>query len=47
MCTMQGNYDAYVRVRAELEENQMKKYQWEQDQMKHMKVSESVGDEMK
>ena len=45
MCTMQGNYDAYVRVRAELEENQMKKYQWEQDQTKHMKMSESLGDE--
>ena len=42
---LQGNYDVYVRVRAELEENQMKKYQWEQDQMKHMKVSESLGDE--
>ena len=40
-----GNYDAYVRVRAELEENQMKKYQWEQDQTKHMKMSESLGDE--
>ena len=39
VCTVQGNYDAYIRVRAELEENQMKKYQWEQDQMKHMKVS--------
>ncbi|XP_065897245.1 ATP-binding cassette sub-family F member 2-like [Dysidea avara] len=32
-----GNYDAYVRTRAELEENQMKRYQWEQDQMQHMK----------
>ena len=37
ICT-QGNYDAYVRTRAELEENQMKRYQWEQDQMQHMKV---------
>ena len=27
-----GNYDSYVRTRAELEENQMKQYQWEQDQ---------------
>lgn len=35
---IQGNYDAYVRTRAELEENQMKRYQWEQDQMQHMKV---------
>ncbi|TMW57394.1 hypothetical protein Poli38472_003319 [Pythium oligandrum] len=32
-----GNYDMYVKTRAEREENQMKKYQWEQDQIKHMK----------
>lgn len=32
-----GNYDAYVRTRASLEENQMKRYQWEQDQIAHMK----------
>jgi len=32
-----GNYDAYVRARAEKEENQMKQYAWEQDQIKHMK----------
>merc|ERR1712176_113511 len=32
-----GNYDAYVKTRSELEENQMKRYQWEQDQIKHMK----------
>jgi ATP-binding cassette subfamily F protein 2 len=33
----QGNYDAYVRTRFELEENQMKRYKWEQDQISHMK----------
>merc|ERR1712038_1361768 len=32
-----GNYDAFVRTRAELDENQEKKYQWEQDQIAHMK----------
>jgi len=32
-----GNYDAYIRTRAELEENQMKRYQKEQDQINHMK----------
>lgn len=32
-----GNYDAYIRNRAELEENQMKKYKWEQEQIKDMK----------
>ncbi|KAK9809880.1 hypothetical protein WJX72_000914 [[Myrmecia] bisecta] len=32
-----GNYDAYVRTRAELEENQMKKFNWEQDQIANMK----------
>ena len=32
-----GNYDAFVRTRAELLENQEKKYQWEQDQIAHMK----------
>jgi ATP-binding cassette subfamily F protein 2 len=32
-----GNYDAYVRTRFELEENQMKRYKWEQDQISHMK----------
>ena len=35
---LKGNYDAYVKTRAELEENQMKRYQWEKDQMQHMKV---------
>ncbi|CAD7701419.1 unnamed protein product [Ostreobium quekettii] len=32
-----GNYDAYVQTRKELEENQMKQYKWEQDQISHMK----------
>lgn len=32
-----GNYDSYVKTRAELEENQMKQYSREQDQIKHMK----------
>ncbi|XP_047482406.1 ATP-binding cassette sub-family F member 2-like [Penaeus chinensis] len=32
-----GNYDAFVRTRVEQLENQMKQYQWEQDQIAHMK----------
>lgn len=32
-----GNYDAFVRVRVEQLENQVKQYQWEQDQIAHMK----------
>lgn len=32
-----GNYDAYVRTRRELEENQMKAYKKEQEQIKSMK----------
>lgn len=32
-----GNYDTYVQTREEQEENQMKKYQWEQDQIANMK----------
>lgn len=32
-----GNYDSYVQTRLELEENQMKQYRWEQDQVKNMK----------
>ncbi|XP_035825786.1 ATP-binding cassette sub-family F member 2 [Aplysia californica] len=32
-----GNYDSYVQTRFELEENQMKRYKWEQDQIAHMK----------
>lgn len=38
-----GNYDQYVQTRAELEENQMKKYKWEQDQISHMKVGAAAG----
>lgn len=33
-----GNYDQYVKTRQELEENQMKRFNWEQDQIAHMKV---------
>ena len=36
-----GNYDAFVRTRLELLENQAKRYQWEQDQIAHMKVIET------
>jgi len=32
-----GNYDTYVKTRSELEENQMKKFKWEQEQIAHMK----------
>merc|ERR1712136_494675 len=32
-----GNYDTFCRTRAELQENQMKQYKWEQDQIAHMK----------
>ncbi|XP_040577820.2 ATP-binding cassette sub-family F member 2 [Lepeophtheirus salmonis] len=32
-----GNYDAFIRTRVELLENQAKRYQWEQDQIAHMK----------
>jgi len=32
-----GNYDQYVQTRMEQEENQMKKFRWEQDQIAHMK----------
>lgn len=34
-----GNYEAFVRTRMELLENQMKQYNWEQDQISHMKVT--------
>lgn len=36
-----GNYDAFIRTRLELLENQAKRYQWEQDQIAHMKVEAS------
>ncbi|GFX09996.1 ATP-binding cassette sub-family F member 2 [Trichonephila clavipes] len=32
-----GNYDTFVRTRMELLENQMKRYNWEQSQIAHMK----------
>jgi ATP-binding cassette subfamily F protein 2 len=32
-----GNYDAFVKTRMELLESQAKKYDWEQDQIAHMK----------
>lgn len=37
LCDSAGNYDTYVRTRKELEENQMKKYKWEQEQIANMK----------
>ena len=37
--SLKGNYDSYVKTREEIEENQMKQYAREQDQIKHMKVS--------
>ncbi len=32
-----GNYDTYLNTRAEMEDAQMKKHKWEQDQISHMK----------
>eukprot|EP00897_Mesotaenium_endlicherianum_P010884 jgi/Mesen1/9824/ME000007S09886 len=32
-----GNYDQYIQTRTELEENQMKQYRWEQEQISGMK----------
>jgi len=32
-----GNYDSYMKTRAEKEENQMKQFAWEQEQIKNMK----------
>jgi ATP-binding cassette subfamily F protein 2 len=32
-----GNYDQFVKTKAEKEENQLKQYKWEQDQIKSMK----------
>lgn len=32
-----GNYDQFVKTKGEKEENQMKQYNWEQDQIKSMK----------
>lgn len=33
-----GNYDAFIKTRDELLENQAKRYNWEQSQIAHMKV---------
>lgn len=38
-----GNYDQYVKTREELEENQMKRFNWEQDQIAHMKVNKGLS----
>eukprot|EP00956_Cyclotella_meneghiniana_P014220 scaffold21250_cov70-Cyclotella_meneghiniana.AAC.1 len=32
-----GNFDQFVKTKSELEENQMKQYNWEQEQIKSMK----------
>lgn len=32
-----GNYDQFIKTKTEKEENQMKQYAWEQDQIKSMK----------
>jgi len=32
-----GNFDTFCKARSEKEENQMKQYNWEQDQISHMK----------
>jgi len=32
-----GNYDTFMRTKSELDESQMKQYNWEQDQIAHMK----------
>jgi ATP-binding cassette subfamily F protein 2 len=32
-----GNYDSFMQTRMELDENQGKRYRWEQDQIAHMK----------
>ena len=32
-----GNYDSYVKTRADREIEQQKKYEWEQEQIRHMK----------
>merc|ERR1719367_538635 len=32
-----GNYDTFIKTKQEQMENQMKQYQWEQDQIAHMK----------
>lgn len=38
LVTYDGNYDQFVKTKSEKEENQMKQYKWEQDQIKSMKA---------
>jgi len=33
-----GNYDSFVQTKAEMDENQQKRYKKEQDEIAHMKV---------
>lgn len=33
-----GNFDQYIKTKSEVEENQMKQYNWEQEQIQHMKT---------
>ena len=47
MALFQRNYDQYIKTREELEENQMKRFNWEQDQMAHMKVMVDLSEPMK
>lgn len=37
LVTYDGNYDQFVKTKSEKEENQMKQYKWEQEQIKSMK----------
>lgn len=37
LVTYDGNYDQFIKTKTEKEENQMKQYKWEQEQIKNMK----------
>lgn len=37
LVTYDGNYDQFIKTKTEKEENQMKQYKWEQEQIKSMK----------
>jgi len=37
LVTYDGNYDQFMKTKTEKEENQMKQYKWEQEQIKSMK----------
>ena len=37
LITYDGNYDQLIKTKSEQEENQLKKYEWEQDKIKSMK----------